>query len=73
MTTCTTDTRFAHSATPSRFSILAFLGMAIAARKQRAALKNLDEAKLRDLGLTAAQAEAEANRPIWDVPASWRR
>ena len=73
MTTYTTPTHFADPARTSRFSVLAFIAMAIAARKQRTALKNLDEAKLRDLGLTAAEAEAEASRPIWDVPASWRR
>lgn len=43
-----------------------------ALRRQRCALTRLDADLLRDLGLSAAQAEAEAQRPIWDVPRHWR-
>lgn len=41
-------------------------------RRQRARLTTLDDDRLADLGLTRAQAETEAARPFWDVPASWR-
>jgi uncharacterized protein YjiS (DUF1127 family) len=47
--------------------------LGLAARRQRVALLGLDAAHLADIGLTAAAAETEANRPFWDVPATWRR
>ena len=40
--------------------------------RQRAALATLDDAALRDLGLTRAEARAEAARPFWDAPDHWR-
>ncbi len=43
-----------------------------AVRRQRRQLANLDEAALRDLGLTKAEVAHEVNRSIWDVPATWR-
>jgi uncharacterized protein YjiS (DUF1127 family) len=46
---------------------------ALALRAQRRRLGQLDEAALRDIGVTPAQAQAEAERPVWDVPAHWRR
>jgi len=52
--------------------ILSTVFMALAARKQRKSLRNLDDAALADLGLSRDEARAEANRPIWDVPANWR-
>ncbi|WP_267964413.1 DUF1127 domain-containing protein, partial [Rhodovulum sulfidophilum] len=33
----------------------------------------LDDRQLRDIGLTAEQARAEARRSAWDVPQSWLR
>ncbi|MDJ1016306.1 MAG: DUF1127 domain-containing protein [Paracoccaceae bacterium] len=41
--------------------------------RQRQTLKSLDDHLLKDLGLTREMAEAEAGRPVWDVPARWRR
>lgn len=35
--------------------------------RQRRALARLDDHALNDIGLTRAEAEAEANRPIWDI------
>ena len=43
------------------------------AQRQRQALRGMDVARLADIGLTERAALAEANRPFWDVPASWRR
>ncbi|MCR9127407.1 MAG: DUF1127 domain-containing protein [Rhodobacteraceae bacterium] len=40
--------------------------------RQRQRLNQLDAAALRDIGITRAEAEAEAARAIWDVPATWR-
>lgn len=40
--------------------------------RERQALARLTDAQLSDVGLTRAQALAEAKRPLWDVPATWR-
>ncbi len=40
--------------------------------RQHQAMLNLDDALLRDIGLTRFEAETEANRPIWDAPTHWR-
>ncbi len=40
--------------------------------RSRQHLKSLDDQALSDVGLTRAEADAEANRPIWDVPQTWR-
>lgn len=39
---------------------------------QRQALARLDDARLADLGLSRAEAEAEAARAPWDAPRHWR-
>lgn len=41
--------------------------------RQRHALSGLDDHLLRDIGLTRNAAQSEAERPIWDAPATWRR
>jgi len=51
-------------------SLFAFAAKAAAIHRQRAALKRLDDTALADLGLTRAEADAEAARPFWDVPAT---
>ncbi|OZB14913.1 MAG: hypothetical protein B7X55_10490 [Rhodobacterales bacterium 34-62-10] len=43
-----------------------------ATRQQRRDLARLDAAALSDIGITPAQARAEAGRPVWDVTPSWR-
>ncbi len=43
------------------------------ARRNRDALRNLSPHLLDDIGVTAAEAEAEAARPLWDVPGHWQR
>ncbi|SIO56638.1 Uncharacterized conserved protein YjiS, DUF1127 family [Rhodovulum sp. ES.010] len=45
--------------------------LGLGAARQRRRLAELDDALLRDIGLTREQARAEARRPIWDVPPSW--
>ena len=49
------------------------LRLGLVAQRQRQALRGLDAARLADIGLSEHAALAEANRPFWDVPASWRR
>ncbi|MBM1687619.1 DUF1127 domain-containing protein [Sulfitobacter geojensis] len=39
--------------------------------RSRRQLAALDQHQLDDLGISAKAAQAEANRPIWDVPAHW--
>ena len=41
--------------------------------RQRQALAHLDAARLNDIGVTADEARAEADRPFWDVPSHWIR
>jgi uncharacterized protein YjiS (DUF1127 family) len=41
--------------------------------RQRRSLAELDDAMLRDIGVTRAEALAEARRSPWDVPPSWLR
>lgn len=53
--------------------IVARLRAAREAHFQRQALARLDESRLADIGLTRAQALAEATRAPWDVPAHWLR
>lgn len=42
-----------------------------AIQRQRKNLGKLDQAALDDIGVTRAQADAEASKPVWDVPANW--
>ncbi len=63
------------SATLARPSLLPLLDRflaQVALRRSRRRLTTLDDHILRDIGLTRAQAQAEADRPIWDAPAHWR-
>ncbi len=54
-----------------RPSVLARLINAIGLHRQRARLAQLDDAALRDIGLSRAQALREAGRPFWDAPDHW--
>jgi uncharacterized protein YjiS (DUF1127 family) len=45
--------------------------LALARHRTRHDLRALDDHMLQDIGLTRTEALAEANRPIWDAPASW--
>jgi uncharacterized protein YjiS (DUF1127 family) len=69
MTTCNPPLQHA---TSQQISLLGLAKLAFAAKSQRRALLELDADALDDLGLTVEQAKSEANRPFWDVPASWR-
>jgi uncharacterized protein DUF1127 len=40
--------------------------------RQRRQLSQLDDAALNDIGLTRTEANAEARRPFWDAPETWR-
>nr|WP_242468989.1 DUF1127 domain-containing protein [Rhodovulum adriaticum] len=49
------------------------IALALGAARQRRHLAQLDDAMLRDIGLSREAARAEARRPLWDVPPSWLR
>ena len=44
----------------------------VALWKQRRTLAAMDADQLADLGISYADAQEEAARPAWDVPAHWR-
>lgn len=52
--------------------LLARLLAAEAVARSRRRLALLDDHILRDIGLTRAEAEAEAERPAWDSPLHWK-
>jgi uncharacterized protein YjiS (DUF1127 family) len=70
MTTTTSRTLPVRTARPGPFRRLL---TAFALRRSRARLADLPDHLLHDIGCTRAQAEAEAARPVWDVPDHWRR
>lgn len=47
------------------------LWAALQLRAERETLRRLTNAELNDIGVSHAQAQAEANRPIWDAPPHW--
>ncbi len=57
----------------TRVSLFATLTRFHSVWRQRQALKTLDAAALRDIGVTYAQAQAESKRPVWDAPSNWLR
>mgnify|MGYP001791455795 CR=1 FL=1 len=60
-----------HSARPQA-GVLARLNAAMALHRSRARLADLEPHHLADIGLTQKEAHFEANRPVWDVPATWK-
>ncbi|WP_040818436.1 DUF1127 domain-containing protein [Litoreibacter arenae] len=62
--TCTTPLR----RTDRRIGFMGYFAL----YRQRKALAALDDTSLTDIGLTRAEADAEAQRPVWDAPAHWR-
>lgn len=54
-------------------SMLTAILRVFALRRQRAALGRMDDSQLRDIGVSRNEAQAEAMRPMWDVPVHWLR
>ena len=48
-----------------RTGVLAWLMLLDARYKQREALRHMSYRQLEDVGITPAEAQAEANQPIW--------
>lgn len=57
-------------ALPARRSLRLPLMTALRLHRSRRALTTLDDAALWDIGLTRAEALAEAKRPFWDLPSA---
>lgn len=58
-------------ASAPRVSVLRAVWTALQVKRQRSQLAHLDDAMLRDIGLTRREAQEEAQRPVWDVPHMW--
>ncbi|OLS50757.1 DUF1127 domain-containing protein [Rhodovulum sulfidophilum] len=71
MTQVSTNIRAARDVGRAGLAKRIFLGFSV--MRQRRQLVELDDRQLRDIGLTAEQARAEARRSAWDVPQSWLR
>jgi uncharacterized protein YjiS (DUF1127 family) len=56
-----------------RPALLARVVQAQALWRSRRRLAALDDAALRDLGLSREEALEEASRPVWNVPSYWLR
>jgi uncharacterized protein YjiS (DUF1127 family) len=61
------------AAAAARRPLLSRLWHMLSVARQRQDLRALDAHLLADIGVDREQAEAEADRPVWDVPAHWRR
>ncbi|WP_372574252.1 DUF1127 domain-containing protein [Ruegeria jejuensis] len=55
-----------------RISFWRALTHAWAVRRDRQKLLRLDDAALKDIGITRSEALAEARRSFWDAPETWR-
>ncbi len=53
-------------------SLFARIRSVLSVRRQRQQLARLDARALNDIGITRAEADAEARRPIWDAPQFWK-
>lgn len=58
--------------TASKSGLLGRLNASFALYRSRIRLADLDDHRLNDIGLTKKEAYAEASRPVWDVPATWK-
>lgn len=59
------------STTGKTITIWTRLRFALQLLKQRRDLAGLTADQRRDIGITAEQAQKEAARPAWDLPANW--
>lgn len=73
MTQIARTTRLVQATYRTGGSALARFVQVYAGWQQRKRLATLDDAILRDIGLTRHEAEAEAARPIWNAPDQWLR
>jgi len=55
-----------------RAPFLTMLGKAFGVWRQRRHLEGLDAHLRRDIGVTESDVLREIDRPVWDVPNTWR-
>ncbi|MEX0350533.1 MAG: DUF1127 domain-containing protein [Paracoccaceae bacterium] len=67
--TLTTERQIRHK---TRKSLQGALARARAVWRQRRRLEKLDDAALKDIGVSRSEAMREARRPFWDAPETWR-
>ena len=72
MTTSTWTRLFSVAPTTKSSAAPVGIGRLFSLWRSRRALNRLDDAALRDVGLSRADAEREARRVAWDVPQNWR-
>ena len=70
MTNMTVNIGAPHRA-KSRKSLFALAFNALGVAAQRRKLADLDDALLRDIGVSRHEALAESRKPLWDVPTGW--
>ncbi len=73
MTTFTTNLRTTSRRHVAHPSFWQWLKLAFAARRQRRELSQLPPHLLTDIGVSQDEADSEAKRKLWDVPAHWLR
>ncbi|MFV1492758.1 hypothetical protein VWX97_17545 [Phaeobacter sp. JH18-32] len=67
------DNSLRNCACAPRRSFFATVAQRLAIWRERRMLATLDQSALDDMGISKTEAQAEARRPIWDAPSSWRR
>jgi uncharacterized protein YjiS (DUF1127 family) len=62
-----------YASRPRQASAWTWLRAALAIRRSRDNLLSLEAHMLNDIGLSGADAQKEAKRPVWDVPGHWMK
>jgi uncharacterized protein YjiS (DUF1127 family) len=58
---------------PGLLGLFRALQARLALKRARNRLAMLDDHLLCDIGLSRSDAQAEAQRPLWDAPSHWQR
>ena len=67
------DTLFGHASHANGHkSLLDRLNSVSSLYRSRVRLAQLDDQMLADIGVSRNDAEAEAERPVWDAPNTWK-
>jgi uncharacterized protein YjiS (DUF1127 family) len=62
-----------YASQPRQAGAWSWLQAALANRRSRNDLRSLEAHLLEDVGVSDADAQKEAKRPVWDVPGHWMR
>ena len=61
-------THFARSAAARALHAIAYFSLCLQIARERHQLRNFDTRALKDIGLSRADAQREADRGFWDIP-----